>query len=114
MATELPSENILPVRWTDVLDRVAQALAQTEAEAARAEQILTAEPASDAAHGWQDALVRLGERLQHLDACIAQAGHTAADVEAALQGSESALRRWLAEAEAVRGRLANGATSAVS
>jgi predicted Rossmann fold nucleotide-binding protein DprA/Smf involved in DNA uptake len=114
MSNETVGAATLPVRWADVLDQVAQALAQTEAEAARAEELPPVSSTSDPDRAWQEALLRLGERLQQLDTCVAQAGQAAEQVEAALQGSESALRRWLAEAEAVRGRLAKGASSAVS
>jgi len=114
MSTETARKPLLPSRWADILDQVAQALAQTETEAARAEQVPPAAPTVDPDSAWQDALTRLGERLRQLDACVAQAGEAAEQVDAALQASENALRRWLAEAAAVRGKLANGASTSVS
>lgn len=126
MSTEPTRESALPLEWADVLDRVAQALARTEAEAARSEQALTTRfPESEIQVGEVGSpgvvavssaglFARLDERLQQLDECVAQAGQAVEQVEAALQGSEAVLRRWLAEAEAVRGRLASRATSSVS
>jgi hypothetical protein len=114
MSTEPTGESVLPVRWIDVLERVAQALAQAEAEAARADLVVPAAPVADDDSAWQAVLTRLGERLRQFDDCVAQAGQSAEEVEAALEGSASVLRRWQAEAEAVRARLANGATSSLS
>jgi uncharacterized protein YukE len=114
MSTETAREPLLPVHWADILDQVARALAQTEAEAAHADPVPPALPAADPDGAWQEALTRLGERLRQLDACVTQAGEAAEQVDAALQASENALRRWLAEAAAVRGKLVNGATSSVS
>jgi len=106
---------VLPPAWADVLDGVARALAQTEANAARAEESLTAQPSPPPAEpAWQQACAQLAERLRRLQTCVAQAEQTAAQAEASLQQSEDALKAWLAEAEAARGRLANRATSAVS
>jgi len=108
---------VLPLNWAEVLDRVAQTLTQAEAEAARAE--LAAPPAAESASpdpdtAWQAVAARLAERLRQLDDCVARAGQSAEQVESSLQGSETVLRHWLAEAEAVRGRLAILATSQVS
>jgi hypothetical protein len=112
MATEPAGDSVLPLRWTDVLDRVAQALAQVEA--AHSNQAVPDAPSSGGDSAWQESLARLGERLRRLDECVAQADETAARVDAALEGSAGVLLRWLAEADAVRARLANGAASSVS
>lgn len=100
--------------WTDVLDNVQQALAQTEADAARAEQALGSSPSPASSDAERQMLEQQQERFNRLHACVARAEQTAAQAEAALQDSEEVLRRWVAEAEALRGRLANRATPPVS
>jgi hypothetical protein len=106
-------EAILPERWAEVLDRVQQGLARAEAAAAqRAEALSTAPPSDDPSDGqadaWRQCRQRLDERLAGLEACIEKARQETTDAEAALEDSASWVRRWLAESEPVRQRLAEG------
>jgi hypothetical protein len=104
-----PSTSALPESWTDVLVQIEAALSQTDAEATRAEQALAApvSPAALNAESSPDALARLAERLRRLRECAAQAQQTAVDADAAVEHGEAALRQWLTEAAALRGKLAN-------
>jgi hypothetical protein len=103
----------LPARWADILDSVLQALAQAEADAARSAQGLDAVPADPPSPDWERHLTELNDQAQRLDACTANADLAAGAVDATLQASETALRQWLAQAEAIRRKLATRADLSV-
>jgi len=88
----------LPACWTDILASVQQTLAQAEAAAERsAAQLAQGDPAPAAAPPWVAQLTALDEPFRRLAACSAGADLLAAEVGAALQASEDALRQWLAQ-----------------
>jgi 16S rRNA G966 N2-methylase RsmD len=93
-----------------VLDRIGQTLAHTAAAAREAAQAVTVEPETASLATWQ----QFAERLQQLDDCVKNAHQAGAAAEASLEDSETGLRLWLAEAEAIRARLAKRAAPAVS
>ena len=107
------SSPILPASWATILHNVQQSLAQAEAQAAESAQGLDA-PAPDwASDAWQQSLAQLGEQGRRLHACAAGAGLIVAEIEAALQASETALRQWLERADAIRRNLANKTAGSV-
>ncbi|MBY0526056.1 MAG: hypothetical protein K2R98_21860 [Gemmataceae bacterium] len=110
MSSSFPT---LPPAWTEMLDGVARALVQTEAEVARTEHALppSAPVAETTEFPHPDPLA---ERLHRLQDCVAQAEQTAAQAEAALQLCEEGLKHWLTQAEAIRGKLAKHAADAIS
>lgn len=97
------------MNWAEVLDQLAQTLAQTAAEAAAAEQALATPDAEETPRS--EPIV---QRLRQLDTCASQATQSAAQAATSLEQSEAGLHRWLAETEALRTRLANQATPSVS
>jgi hypothetical protein len=96
----------LPNTWIEVLESIEKALAQTEADAARAAEASASPTPADPQSEGPSPLDRLDERLRRLRASAAQAEQTAAQAGAAVEDGEQALRRWLAEAAALRGKLA--------
>ena len=103
----------LPARWADILDSVLQTLAQAEAEAARSAQGLDAVPAHPPSSDWERHLAELTGQAQRLHACTADADLAAGAMEATLEAGETALRQWLAQAEAIRRNLATRADVSV-
>lgn len=98
--------------WRDVLDRMEQALARVEAEAAAREQALQAAPAlplpdPERLAGLVQQLAPAETWLEPLQASVRQVEQLVGETNAVLQTEENALRGWLAAVAETRQRLAD-------
>jgi hypothetical protein len=90
---------VLPPAWTEVLDRVQEALTTAIAAAAERER---ATPAARPCPGFDGhpRLERVNEILRGLQGVMEQAARQAAEADTVLGAAEDALREWLAGAAA--------------
>lgn len=103
-----------PTPWSEVLDRVLQALHTAAAKAAeRAQGLETPAAPAEREGGWQADLREGPRRLKPFQALVGQAGQTVAQTDALLEAEEETVRQWLAKAAAAARRLADGAGGAV-
>ena len=99
MTETTPQQPVLPACWTEILANVQQTLAEAEAAVERsAAQLAAPSPALPDDAAWAAQRAALDEPFRRLAACGARADLLAAEVGAALQASEDALRQWLAQA----------------
>jgi hypothetical protein len=106
-----PSQPLLPIAWTQVLDKVDETLRRTAEAAAQREQAIPdlfdgADAEADRVARWQEALKRLHEQMPGWFAVLSQAEKEAAEADTVLGAAEETLRAWLSEAEALGQRLA--------
>jgi hypothetical protein len=97
----------LPAAWSEVLEKVRNALATAETEAAVREQSLqiVAQPPERAAEHEairQRHLNQLEEGLRRLQAVLQQAEQEASSTDAAVASEEELLGRWHAALTAIR------------
>jgi hypothetical protein len=110
------SHSLFPAVWRDVLERMEQALAEVEADAATREQALQAPPAAPSSV--PERLAALVQQLapaetwlEPLHATVRQAEQLVQETNAVLRSEEIAINDWLKEVGAVRERLAQWDTA---
>jgi hypothetical protein len=89
-----------PLVWLDVLDRIAQSLAQSLHRAPTPAPKPEPVPAAAA-----EPLRKLDERLAHWQGRLDEMEHTARAVDEQVAGDEAALKDWLARAGQAREQL---------
>jgi hypothetical protein len=99
---------MLPESWTDVLDRIQQALAEAIAVAEQRERAAEAPEPAATEERWQALSAALDERFAALRASIEQSEWQAAEADVQLGGAALALQAWLEAAAAAGQRLAGG------
>jgi len=112
------SRPILPADWTEVLERVQQALEQADAAAAKRAEALAnvaavAESGAPQEPPWRPGLEHMRQRLDTLSTYADRAVRAVAEADVALGAGEDSLRGWLQASEAARRKLAEWVGRAV-
>ncbi len=109
-----PALPILPAQWGEILANVQRALSEAEQVAAHSAQQLDTLPTPPITlPAWQAQLEQLAASGRRLHAGVAAADLAGAEVDAALQAAEAALRQWSDQAAAAARKLANDAGPSV-
>jgi chromosome segregation ATPase len=97
--------------WSEVIGKVQEVLAQTEAEAADRARILKTSgmgvtpvlpQAEEKVTAWKQGLEHYEERMQGFQACLQQAEKSLDEAELSLSQVEAGLKEWGQAAEAIR------------
>ena len=98
-------DRVLPVDWTEVIEKVQEVLTHVESDAAERERGLTAtkssRPSVKTRSAWKEGLERFEESLRLFQAKVQQAEDEATEADLALADGEKGLEDWLTRAKGI-------------